>query len=610
MYAEIQEAKENIQGYRITGTVGDVPFSQRNLTGPFTVSNKASNPSTFNLGNASIGQLSGTFSGLNIDRNAWRGKYIEATIEIGENEIPLPAKRYKIDQAEHVNGMVKITAYDDMALFEKAAAVTVGTSGSASDFLEAACQDCGVEFGMTTAQVEALPNGDMPLQIYELGDIETWRDLLYWVGVTLCSFAFINREGKLELRAFHNTTDDTVPANARYDGAVYDDEVVTYTGLYVNVTEEEAVKYYHTDPDNGYTLTIGTNPFLQGGEFHRNQLATGIAEGMAGISYISGKIEVPFGFHYDLGDVLVFPGGAGSATNKFCIMAFEYTYNGRCRLTGIPGDKKSQSKTDKSIQGLINNTSRNETTSYEAKNLKPITIGDGHQVNIFSGILASNKDTKAMIHVEVNLETTANTPADEYEIEVDDETMKGTLDLASIWQGITDAATKAEVTYLINSEEANLHPIESYIDGRHVLHLMYILGLKQGIQTYFDILMRATGGTIQIKRGGLWYYALGVGLVGDGKWDGTIKITEEAADFDLTLLGFDAAAETVTVSRQAPEVIPITQAAADFDLIQLTFETAAETVTVTFHNDMEPRITEDGEERITEDGEALYTEGE
>ena len=58
MYAEIQEAKENIQGYRITGTVGDVPFSQRNLTGPFTVSNKASNPSTFNLGNASIGQLS------------------------------------------------------------------------------------------------------------------------------------------------------------------------------------------------------------------------------------------------------------------------------------------------------------------------------------------------------------------------------------------------------------------------------------------------------------------------------------------------------------------------------------------------------------------------
>ena len=42
------------------------------------------------------------------------------------------------------------------------------------------------------------------LSIYTDNDIETYRDVLYYVGQVLGGFFCINREGKLELRKFGN----------------------------------------------------------------------------------------------------------------------------------------------------------------------------------------------------------------------------------------------------------------------------------------------------------------------------------------------------------------------------------------------------------------------
>ena len=605
--------RSHVHQKKIKGTVGSVSITQNNIqSGSLTIHNQCAESADIKLGAVYIGTLECTFlNNTGINRNSWKGKIItlEEGLLVGSSYQYIPKGKWQITEAEWNEQGTSVKAYDNMQKLVKPFPYTQISASTPIDILQMICDDCHVENGME--DLDDFCNGDSIIYMTEPGDIETYQDALYWLAQALCAFATIDRTGKLVLRRFVSDPVDIVQSTERFNNSSFSDYSTKYTGLSVIDMSDGTTKYYSAQTDDGSTINLGANPFLQ--SYTKDTLIQNILDEVQNIQYVPFSATMLDGALYDLGDVVEHQAGIAGQTSECIIMYFDDSYNRCYEMRGVgtnPEINSAKSKTDKSIQGLINNTSRNETSSYEAKNLKAITISDGHRVNIFSGILASNKDTKAMIHVEVNLETTANTPTDEYEIEVDDETMKGTLNLASIWQGITDAATKAEVTYLIDSEEANLHPIESYIDGRHVLHLMYILGLKQGIQTYFDILMRATGGTIKIARGGLWYYALGVGLVGDGKWDGTIKITEEAADFDLTLLGFDAAAETVTVSRPAPEVIPITQTAADFDLIQLTFETAAETITVTFHNDMEPRTTEDGEERITEDGEALYTEGE
>lgn len=610
MYALIPEAKENIQGYSLSGTVGSVPFSQKNVVGNFTVSNKGTNPSTFNLGNASIGQLTGTLHGLNINRNQWKGLYITPTVQIGQTAVPFPSKRYRIDQAEHINGMVKFTAYDDMERFEAEAGVTTGSSGTPYELLALACQSCNVELGMTQSEVEALPNGIQPLAIDDLGDIETWRDLLYWIGVTLCSFSFINREGKLALKHFHKETDDTMPVNVRYDGATYSDEIITYTGAYVTVTAEEAVRYYAAAEDTGYSLIIGANPFMQGAEAYRQILAENIVEGLGDIEYIAGNIQIPFGFHYDLGDVLLLPGGNGSATNKFCILGYEFTYNGKCRLTGIPGSKKSMSKTDKNIQGLLNTVDKNEFRDYEQKNAGIIEIGDGEEERICSVKLASNNNTKALIHIQVNLEAEADEIADilDVDIQEEEEEITATASGDDIFRLVSGGTTKGIVRYLINSEEVEMKPEEQWLDGKHILHLMYVQPLESGIPVQFDAYLKAEGGTIKIPRGGLWLYGSGRGLVGDGKWDGTFNIQEDAADFSLIEIGIEQAIEGLIIDAQTPTAIIGSDTAAEFTLQELTFENAADLVFVNLYVGKYDLITEAGETFTTEDGIALVTE--
>lgn len=602
MYQLLNYAKGNTQRYSLSGTIGTESFTDDNvIAGSFTIANQCTNSSAFNLGNVTIGKLTATFQGVSIARNRWEGKYIAPTIRIDGNDIPLG--RFKVDEATHNNGFTSVVAYDDMAKFDKAAAVAPGQSDAPYDWLALACRECGVPLGMTRADVEALPNGNQPHVLFEQGDIETWRDVLYWTAVKLCSFCTIDRQGQLVLRTWHNTIDDTLPASARYVASTYGDEVVTYTGINVNVTEEKVVKYYSATLDNGYTYNIGSNPFMQGPEAQRAIYAANILSGLANIEYNACKVAIPFGAHYDLGDVLQFPNGSGSSVNKFCVMGYSWTYYGQCILTGIPQNKCSKSKTDKNVQGLINNTNKNETTSYESKNTSEIVIGDNERKLLIKARITSNKNTKAMIHIEVNLESVANTPTAEYQVDED-----GIIHLEDIWNDIGEIATKGIVTYLVNAEEDELHPEESWIDGNHVLHLMYILPVQQGVASDFYAYMKSEGGTITIDRGGVWFYALGVGLVGDDKWNGLLTIEEEATDFALIELTFEEVAESITIDTQVPTSIVLSDNASEFGLIDVAFESAEDSVVINMYVGKFGLITEDEEVFVTEDGDVFVTE--
>ena len=106
---------------------------------------------------------------------------------------------------------------------------------------------------------------------------------------------------------------------------------------------------------------------------------------------------------------------------------------------------------------------------------------------------------------------------------------------------------------------------------------MYILPLQANEMQIFEVYMKALGGSIEIPRGGVWLYASGAGLVGDGKWDGTIEILDEASEWTFT---------------------------------EYTFESASDSVAVLLDFAGEYLSTEDGEYLITEDGEEFVLEGD
>ncbi len=537
MYALLTESKQSIQHYDVSGTIGSKNFVHKNVfRNSFSLANQISSPSEFRLGGAHIGQLNITMMGVNISRNNWEGEDIAPIVTIGNTDIPVGV--FRIDSAKHSNGMVALTAYDRMERFDKACGTNEGTNGFPYDLLTLACQSCGVTFGMTREEVEALPNGNKTLILNTMGDIETWRDYIYWIAVTLCSFAVMDRAGNLILGTFHNSVDDEVPHKVRYTGSTYGDEIIRYTGINIYVEEDKTIEYYHATVDDGYTLNIGNNPFFQVSRIMREEYLANIVNALSNIEFNACSVRIPFGFQYDLGDVLQFPNGQGSATNKFCVMGYSFKYNGDCVLSGIPGQKHSQSKTDKNLQGLLSTVSKNEFTSYELRNVAPISIGEDENVRLLLARIASNTQTKAQIHIEVNLESEA---VEDY--------------------------TKGIVTYLIDSTDTEFYPTETWIDGKHVLHLMYILPLQANDMQQFEVYMQSVGGSIEIPRGGVWLYASGAGLVGDGKWDGTILVTDVALDWDIIEIGFDGASDSVS-----------------------------------FEEEQETRITSDGSTRITSDG--------
>ena len=101
---------------------------------------------------------------------------------IDDNEYEyVPIGIFNVAEATYTAKGVQIVAYDNMARFDKTFPVNT-TQGTAWQILRMICNDCGVQNGMTQAQIEALPNGNIILSLYSENDIETYRDLLAWIA--------------------------------------------------------------------------------------------------------------------------------------------------------------------------------------------------------------------------------------------------------------------------------------------------------------------------------------------------------------------------------------------------------------------------------------------
>lgn len=601
MYELSTEAKTDLQSYEINGMIGNIAFDDENIVkGSLSISNQCSDASTFNLGGVYIGQMSCTFVGLSprIARNDWIGKEISLSVIInGVQTIPVGV--FYVDTAEHTQGITKITAYDKMTNFDKATSIDVGAYGSIYEYLVLACNACHVNLGMTEEEVRALPNGTQPHELVEMGDIETWRDIIFWLSVQIGGFATIDRNGNLVLKAYKSTVDDTINSSIRYNTSQYGDEIITYSGINITITEDQQTYYYHNDPDEGYTLNLGQSPFMQTAKAQREHYIENLLTEIENIAYNSCSVSIPFGIHYDLGDVLQFTGGQGSSTNKFCVMAYSWTYYGEYKITSIAGVKNSKSKTDKNIQGIISTIDKDAFTSYEM-HIPAIgyTISDGEERRIINAVIASNTKTKAQVHIEILLESVATS---------------GSTDFSEItFTDLQDISTKAKVRYLLNSEEdANVHPVETYMDGDHILHLMYILPLAANDTVYFDVYLEAEDGDLIIPQSGIWLYASGAGLAGDGKWDGTIKCEDESEMFGFVEISVANASDSVSVVPQVPTGDSLSDTINAWSMIEIPFVSVTDGIFVECHADSFPMETEEEEAFKTEDDNyVLWTEGD
>lgn len=599
MYNVSEEYRETIHSEvfktRLTFTIeGDnTTYTDENiLKGSFSITNQCTDTKDIKLGAVYVAELSATFRNVNIARQLWRGKQITLTfwLETDEDEETwesVPLGVYTISEAQWKASGVVVRAYDNMTKFDKAFSLNQ-SGGLLYDFLVVASEECDVELAQTEQQIKAMPNGLTYFSYFSASDVETWRDLISYIAQMLGGFATIDRNGRLEIRQYTQTPVDTLTTQSRFTGGTFSDYVTKYTAVsYVDINTKET-KRYAASVDDGITMKLGANPFLQ----NKSQARAALPNILACVQVIQ---FTPFNFTapsnpaFDLGDVVTCTGGLAGASALCCVQKYVFQYHKNYRISGYGADPSvaaARSKTDKEIAGLTASTAAGEMGFYEYRNVTEFNIAEGQRRRVMTLRVAANAITRVHFHININLQTEDTDSND---------------------------ITKVIASYVVDSAEQDLHPEETYIDGKHVLHLMYVLPMQENSISILSLYLTAESGTITIDREGLWAYASGAGLVGDEEWTGILDIYEDAAPFDIpdeiTML---SASSNISISTDEPVGAELSDTVSVLTMPEIDYiDNLVDAVRIVGYGAPAQRLLEDGEtNRTTEDGDARMTEEE
>ena len=242
------------------------PFTNADIVkGSGYITNQCCGDNEIELGSVYSAELGITLFS-DIDRYTLEGATIRLSfflqVDDGEYE-EVPMGIFEISEANRTIKCLSIKAYDYMLRFEKSFKDTV-SSGTAYELLSLACEKCDVELAHTEEEVNGWKNGSTILGIYGENDIESWRDVLYYVAQVLGRFCTINRAGKLELRPYGNVSVANISDKHRFTSS-FSDFVTRYTAINSTNTRTQTAEYYALDPDDGLTMNLGVNPMLQFG---------------------------------------------------------------------------------------------------------------------------------------------------------------------------------------------------------------------------------------------------------------------------------------------------------------------------------------------------------
>ena len=500
------------------------------LAGSFSISNQCTETSNVVLGSVYIAELNVTFlKNVNVARNYWIGKVIKVwyQLRVDEDEWEsVPLGEYVISEATHSASGTEVKAYDNMSKLDKNLTIET-TTGKPYDLLSMMASACGVTLGITQQQVEALPNGTDTLSVYTPNDLKTWRDLISEVAEVVGCFCYADRNGYITFKRLYTSSYINIDTYHRYKGAKISDYTTYYSGVsIVNMKTEKTEYYGDLYDDTGTTMNLGQNPLLQyGTKNHREEMARRILAEIENYRYVPCEADLPAAYIcYDLGDVITFTDGLAGVSSDVCIMRYEFArseYSIRC-YGNDPELANAKSKVDKDISGLLANAEQNKYVVYSFKNAESITINSGQTTRVVNIRIASITDTDVIFQGEV------------------------------ICNELVDRG-KAKVHYKLNGSEIDYHPEETWIDGKHILSLMYKMAIDSSSQYQFEVYVESIDGTIDVGAGEANGIISGIGLVASNKWTGYLDFTERITRIALDSIAVKPFIDTAfSVSTKTP----------------------------------------------------------
>lgn len=581
-----------------TATGKNYPFVNKDIVkGSGYITRQCSGTSEIELGSVYSAEL-GISIFSDIDRYSLEDAQIalDFHMELPDGNVEdIPMGIFYVAEANRKIRTLELKAYDGMLRFEKAYKKEQ-SSGYPYDFLNIMCNDCKVSLAQTQAEIEVLPNGTELLGVYPDNDIETWRDFLHYLSQALGCFAFINRDGKLQLVKYGESPVCSVNSTHRYSSS-FSDFVTSYTAISSTNRRTNTAEYYALDPDDGLTMNLAVNPLLQFGlDETRTRILKNILNAISVINYVPFDSETIGDPTLDPGDVLTFTGGQADATKIAAITSITVKVNGKCSLKCVgknPRLSEAKSKNDKDISGLTNSVEATKMATYSYVNAMAYTFG-ADKVEIVNIEFATQEETDCEFKAAVLLQVTAaslkravtatgtgTTILPEDTKDADGNTKTENRELATTvtvpvsWE--EDGQSVVTVTYVVNGHEVEeFHPMETWHSGDHILNLFYpLLDMQEKTLHTFEVWISVAPGSAVIQAQGIIASITGQGLGAQDRWNGRIEVSDEylpivfagmqtlplAAVLEMALLTPEPAGITESISKFAFTGMPLLEIA-------------------------------------------------
>lgn len=576
------ETRKAIQRCCLRGTLNDnIPFMDTDIAqGTYSITGQSTESSKVTVGTVYTKTLKMTLlHGVWISRGQWLDKKItiEQGVEISGEPSYIPMGVFYVAESLWTPKGINIKAYDAMMKFDKDIDFNT-TSGAAYSLLSLACTRCGVEFGMTQAQIEAMPNGTSILNLTEGDNIQTWRDLLSEVAYTLGGYAEIYRDGKLYIRNYHQTIDDTITRTERFKAASFSDFNSYFSTISVINKDDGAEKVYNCTgaSANGLKMELGQRPMLnQGTEVYMDAMRQNVADAVGKIAYAPFSAQVLSSFYYDLGDVIKFPGGLGDDCIG-CIMSITYTFSAT-KLSGFgenPALQNSKSATSKALSNLSRAGRSNELTYYTFVNAEAKTIGTS-EVSLYSLRFSTAQRTTVEWWHE----------------------MKVLSDLDG------ESSQALTLAYYLDDELMDYEPVDTWnINGYHTVHLGgWFENVEPSVSHKFEVRAVVSFGTASIGIGDLHVLLKGQAMNASDKFDGTITLTDDITPFLLGRLIASLTESTITLDLHTPLAVTVNDTIYTYTLGRLIAPLTEGTVSLRLAFKPFAIVSDDGRYAIVDD---------
>ncbi len=419
----------------------------------------------------------------------------------------IPMGVFEVSEANRNIKTLELKGYDYMLRFDKNLKLEA-SSGTPYQFIKACCDACKVEMAQTTAEINAMPNGKSTLGIYADNDIETFRDLLFYVTQVLGGYCQIDRYGRLVIKHYDNKSVLTVPQKERFSSS-YSDFVTRYTAVSSTNQINQTAEYIAMETDDALTMNLGINPLLQFGlKSTRERMLREVLTALQKVQYVPFDSTTIGNPALEPGDVLKFSGGHADDSKISCITDIEYKIGGKMTIKCVgknPRLAAAKSKNEKNITGLLNSVESGKTIIYSFVNVAPFEIGGTFQ-NVMDIDFTATEETSAAFQCEMLLEV------------IKSEELEENADLPIL-----------TIQYRMNNEIIDgFIPTKTCVYGKHIVTLFFPLSkVIENSSNTFSMYLKMEGTSATIGEAQIRATISGQGLAaGLGDWNGRININE------------------------------------------------------------------------------------